>query len=53
VTLKNRAMILNPIRKHVKDYALNRIPKIKVTPLGDDVGLYGAVAVALTCISRR
>ena len=51
VTLKNRAMILNPIRKHVKDYALNRIPKIKVTPLGDDVGLYGAVAVALTCIS--
>jgi glucokinase len=51
VTLKNRAMILNPIRKHVKDYVINRIPKIKVTPLGDDVGLYGAIAAALTYIS--
>jgi len=32
----------------VKNYALNRIPKIKVTHLGDDVGLYGAIAAALT-----
>jgi glucokinase len=53
VTLKNGAMILNPIRKHVKDYAINRIPKITVTPLGDDVGLYGAVATALTYLSCR
>jgi glucokinase len=51
VTLKNRAMILNPIKKHVKDYIINRISKIKVTPLGDDVGLYGAIAAALTYIS--
>ena len=51
VTLRNKAMILNPIRKHVKDYALNRIPKITVTPLGDDVGLYGAIAAALTYVS--
>ena len=50
VTLKNTAVILNPIRKHVKNYALNRIPKIKVTHLGDDVGLYGAIAAALTYI---
>jgi len=52
VTLKNRAMILNPIRKHVKDYALNRIPKITITLLGDDVGLYGAIAAALTYIPQ-
>jgi len=52
VTLKNRAMILNPIRKHVKDYALNRIPKIAVTPLGDDVGLYGAIATAMKYIPQ-
>ena len=53
VTLKNKAMILNPIRKHVKDYVINRIPKIKVTRLRDDVGLYGAIAAALTYISWR
>jgi glucokinase len=47
VTLRNRTMVLSPIKKHVKDYAINRIPKIMVTPLGDDVCTYGAVAAAL------
>ena len=51
VTLKNKNMILSPIKKHVKDYVINRIPKIMVTPLGDDVGLYGAIATAQTYIS--
>ena len=51
VTLKNKKMILHPIRKHVKDYVINRIPRIMVTPLGDDIGLYGAIAAALTYIS--
>jgi glucokinase len=50
VTLKNKKMILSPIKKHVKDYAINRVPKIMVTPLGEDVGLYGAVAAALKYI---
>ena len=47
VTLRNKSMILSPIKKYVKDYAINRVPKIMVTPLGDDVGVYGAVAAAL------
>ena len=51
VTLKNKRMILRPIIKHVKDYTINRVPRIMVTPLGDDVGLYGAIATALTYIS--
>jgi glucokinase len=51
VTLKNKNMILSPIKKHVKDYVINRIPKIMVTPLGGDVGLYGAIATAQTYIS--
>jgi len=51
VTLKNKKMILSPIKKHVKDYVINRIPKIMVTPLGDDVCLYGAIATAQTYIS--
>jgi glucokinase len=47
VALKNKKMILTPIRKHVKDHAVNRIPKITITPLGKDVVIYGAVAAAL------
>ena len=44
VTLKNKNAILTPIKAHVGDYAVNRLPEIKVTPLGEDAGLYGAVA---------
>jgi glucokinase len=51
VTLRNKRMILSPIKKYVKDYAINRIPRIMATPLGEDVGLYGAVAAALKYIS--
>lgn len=47
VTLKNKRMILSPIRKYVECYTVNRVPRIKVTPLGYDVGLYGAVATAM------
>ena len=47
VTLKNKKMIMSPIKKYVKDYIINRLPRIMVTPLGDDIGLYGAIAVAM------
>jgi glucokinase len=51
VTLKNKKMILSPIKKHVEEYAINRVPKIMVTPLGDDACLYGAVAAASRYLS--
>jgi len=51
VTLKNKKMILSPIRKYVGRYTVNRVPRIKVTPLGYDVGLYGAVATAMKYLS--
>ena len=47
VTLKNTKLILSPIRRHVENYVLNRVPKIIATPLGEDVGIFGAVAAAL------
>ena len=47
VTLKNTKLILSPIRRHVEDYALNRVPRIVATPLGEDVGIFGAVAAVL------
>jgi glucokinase len=51
VTLKNVKAVLAPIRKHVSDYAINRVPEIKVTSLGENVGVYGAVAAALKYLS--
>lgn len=51
VTLRNKRMILGPIKQHVEEYTINRVPEIRLTPLGDDVGLYGAIATALTYIS--
>ncbi len=47
VALNNRALVLNPIRKTVSAYTINRVPKIMITPLGDDAGLLGAVSLAL------
>jgi glucokinase len=47
VALKNQKRILTPIKKHVKEHAVNRVPKITITPLGEDVVIYGAVAAAL------
>jgi glucokinase len=47
VTLMNERFILYPVKKHVKEYTVNRIPEIVVTPLGQDVGVYGAAAAAI------
>ncbi|RLE70746.1 MAG: ROK family protein [Thermoprotei archaeon] len=47
VTLNNVELVLEPIRRMAPDYTVNRMPEIDITPLGEDVGLYGAVALAL------
>jgi glucokinase len=51
VALENAEAVLVPIMKHVGDYAINRVPQIKVTSLGENVGVYGAVAAALKYLS--
>ena len=45
VALKNKDLVINPIQKYVENYAVNRVPDIKITPLGGDVVLYGALAM--------
>jgi glucokinase len=45
IALANPKLVLEPIKKYLSDYALNKIPKIRITPLGEDVTLYGAVAL--------
>jgi glucokinase len=47
VTLENERLVLSPIKEKIKDHVLNRLPEVMVTPLRQDVGLYGAVAAAL------
>ena len=43
VTLHNRELVMDPIKKYVGEYTINRIPTIMITPLGEDVGIYGAI----------
>ena len=46
LALKNERMVLEPIRQHIEKHAINRVPKICITELGDEVVLYGALALA-------
>ena len=52
VTLNNVEQVLNPIRRHFRDYIVNREAEVKVTPLGGDIGLYGALAMAFRLHKR-
>lgn len=46
VALNNSELILGPIVGGVKEHAVNKVPDVKLTALGDDVGLYGTIAAA-------
>lgn len=45
IALANPNSVLTPIKQLIDQYSLNRIPKIRITKLGEDVVLYGALAV--------
>ncbi len=46
VALYNEQLILKPIIENIKQYTVNRVPEIKITPLGGEAVLYGAIALA-------
>lgn len=46
VALNNPDLILEPILRNIRKHAINRVPEIRITPLGDEVVLYGALALA-------
>lgn len=48
VVLKNKKLILNPLKKEIKKYNYNPIPEIKITPLVEDIVLYGALAAVFS-----
>lgn len=45
MALKHESLIVNPIQKYVRNYAINRVPEICITPLGEDAVLLGALAI--------
>jgi glucokinase len=45
IALKNEELVLPPIRRLVGNHTVNRVPIIELTRLGEDVGLYGALAL--------
>ncbi len=47
VALNNPDLILTPIQRYVARHVINRLPEIMITPLGGDIVLYGALALAL------
>jgi glucokinase len=47
VALENEKLVLPYVKRHIGEYALNRMPQIIITPLGEDVGIYGGIATAL------
>ncbi len=47
IAINNQELILGPIIKNVQKYTINRVPEIKITPLGHDAVLIGALALAM------
>jgi glucokinase len=48
VALNNSEKVLDPVREHLDTDVFNNVPELRLTSLGDDVVLRGAVASALT-----
>ncbi len=47
IALNNPELILSPIEKNIDRHLLNRKPEIKITSLGEDIVLLGALALAM------
>jgi len=52
VALKNENLVIEPIKRYIKEHARNRVPEIRVTPLRDDVVLYGALAMVFQSTNK-
>lgn len=52
VALKNGKWLLPPIREWMKREAYNRPPLLRLTPLGERAGLYGAVGIVRQEVRR-
>jgi glucokinase len=48
VALNNEALVVDPIRERLGDLVMTNVPEVRLTALGDDVVVRGALASALT-----
>lgn len=46
IALRNPDLVLGPIIENIGRHLLNRMPEIVITPLGEDIVLYGALELA-------
>lgn len=53
IMLNNYEYILEPIKERVRKYAINRVPKIIVTPLGENIVLLGALTSIMQKIDKH
>jgi len=42
-----KQLVIKPIQKNMSKYLINRKPKIMISPLGEKIVVYGALAIAL------
>jgi len=47
IALRNPDLVLKPIEENIDRHLINRRPQIKITPLGEDAVLYGALALSM------
>jgi len=47
IALNNPDQILNPILENIEKHSINTVPEIKITPLGQDAVIIGALALAV------
>ncbi len=47
IALNNPKLILEPIKENIGKHTINRVPEIKITPLGQDAVIIGALAIAM------
>ena len=47
IALNNPRLVLDPINENIGKYTINRIPEIKITALGHDAVIIGALALAM------
>jgi len=53
IDVKESGFNPTPIKRYVGRYVINRIPEIRLTPLGEDIVLYGVIALASTRIVSK
>ncbi|UCH02102.1 MAG: ROK family protein [Candidatus Bathyarchaeota archaeon] len=53
VALNNRNLVITPINKYLNRYIINNPPIIKITPLDENIVLYGALAAAFNLVNSQ